>query len=651
MSKKILALAVALIMIFASFGVSAAPFFTRDGEDEDPEFEIPYAAIIFTNDVHCGIEDGWGYAQVSTYKQLFRALGTHTLLVDAGDHVQGGPIGTLSRGGYIIDIMNYVNYDVAIPGNHEFDYGMDRFFELVDHAEYPYISSNFMHYENGQPTEPVFDAYKIFEMGELKVAFVGISTPESITKSTPTYFQNEEGEYIYGFCQDNTGDGVVEAAQAAIDAAKAEGADYVVVLGHCGIDEQSSPWMSTEIIPRLHGIDAFIDGHSHSTFCEVLEDADGNEVYFGQTGTKLANVGTLMFYEDGSMEMGIYPPPEIEVPDPETVEFIDAIKAQYEELLAEVIAYTPYDLTVNDPETGERAVRSKETNLGDLCADAYRTLLGADIAFVNGGGVRANLNAGEFTFGDVLSVHPFGNEACLVEVTGQQILDALEMGSRVCPDENGGFLQVSGLTYEIHTDMPANVIVGDDKMWQGPAGIPYRVQNVMVQNPETRGYEPLDLERTYTLASHNYMLKNQGDGFAMFGTDNVNLILDDVMIDNAVLINYVQTMPGGEVDGVMYDHIVEGYEDPRGDGRIVIVGNTEPAPEEPTPAPEEPTPAPEEPTPAPAEPTPAPAEPTPAPGDPIAPVPPTGTVALAGIGFTALVSGAATVLFRRRNGK
>lgn len=646
MKKKLIALAVALAMILAAFSVSAAPYL-RDGDGEDPEFEVPYAAVIFTNDVHCGIEDGWGYAQVSFYKKLMQDLGANTLLVDAGDHVQGGPVGTLSRGGYIIDIMNYVGYDVAIPGNHEFDYGMDRFFELVDAAEYPYISSNFMHYENGEATEPVFDAYKMFDFGAMKIAFVGISTPESITKSTPTYFQNEQGEYIYGFCQDHTGDGVVEAAQAAIDAAREEGADYVVVLGHCGIDEQSSPWMSSEIIPRLHGINAFIDGHSHSAFCEQVEDADGNTVYFGQTGTKLANVGTLMFYEDGRIEMGIYPPPDVSVPDPDTQAFIDSIKAQYEELLAEVIAYTPYDLTVNDPETGNRAVRSKETNLGDLCADAYRTLLDADIAFVNGGGVRANLNAGEFTFGDVLNVHPFGNEACLVEVTGQQILDALEMGSRVCPDENGGFLQVSGLTYEIHTDMPANVIVGDDKMWQGPAGIPYRVQNVMVQNPETRGYEPLDLEKTYTLASHNYMLKDQGDGFAMFGTDNVNLLLDSVMIDNAVLINYVQTMPGGEVDGVAYDHIIQGYDDPRGEGRIIIVENSEPGEPTPEPEPGEPTPAPEpgEPTPEPGEPI-EPGEPTPA---PVPPVPPTGTIALAGLGVAAIASGAVTVLFRKKN--
>ena len=182
--KKLLSLLIVLSMLLVSVSAWAvAPM------DED-ENDIPEAMIFFTNDVHCGIEDGWGYSGVAGTRQFIEMLGVHTLLVDAGDHVQGGPIGTLSQGQYIIDIMNAAHYDVAIPGNHEFDYGMDQFMNLVDSADYPYISANFMHYENGAPTEPVFDAYKIFELGKFSVAFVGITTPEAITKSTPTYFQN-----------------------------------------------------------------------------------------------------------------------------------------------------------------------------------------------------------------------------------------------------------------------------------------------------------------------------------------------------------------------------------------------------------------------------------------------------------------------------
>ena len=569
MTKKILSLLVVFVMLFASIGVSAVPF--KDGE------ELPESIIMFTNDVHCGIEDGWGYAGVAGVKKLFEAAGVNTLLVDAGDHIQGGPVGTLSRGEYIIDIMNYVGYDLAIPGNHEFDYGMERFLELAAMADYPYVSANFMNYIDGTPLDPVFDPYQIFELGSYKVAFVGLTTPEAITKSTPIYFQNAEGEYIYGFCQDDTGELLVQNAQLAVNQAKEDGADYVIILGHCGIDEQSSPWMSTEIIPRLHNIDGFIDGHSHTVVNETLLNADGEEVFLAQTGTKLANIGMIGIFADGHIEVEVEAPDEENpISDPDTQAFIDSIKAEYDELLHTVVAYTTHDLTVNDPETGLRMVRSRETNLGDLCADAYRTLLDADIAFVNGGGVRANINEGEVTFENILNVHPFGNEACLVEVTGQQILDALEMGARQCPGENGGFLQCSGITYEIHTSLEPNVVLDDAKMWVGPAGVPYRVQNVMVLDKETGEYLPLDLERIYTLASHNYMLINQGDGFAMFGRNNVTVLQEDVMIDNAVLINYIQSMPGAEVvfdDGgtAYYDHVVTGYANPYGEGRIVII--------------------------------------------------------------------------------
>ena len=544
---------------------------------EEPEVPVDTGLVVlFTNDVHCGIEDGWGYAGLADLKKSLEAEGNTVLLIDAGDHVQGGAIGTLSEGAYIIDIMNFVGYDMAVPGNHEFDYTMTKFFENVEHAKFPYVSANFMHYVNGEPTTPILDAYKIFEADGKKVAFVGLCTPETITKSTPTYFQDEDGNYIYGFCQDNTGEGVVTAAQAAVDAAKAEGADYVILVGHLGIDEQSSPWTAPEIISQMSGVDAVIDGHSHSTIDAQLLDKDGKTVLHGQTGTKLANIGKLSFLEDGSLKIELLPASEKVQDDAETAEYIAGIKAQYESLLQEVVAYTDFNLTTKDPDTGNRAVRSAETNLGDLCADAYLNMLDADVAFVNGGGVRADIPAGEITYGQILNVHPFGNAACLVEVTGQQILDALEMGSRVCPGENGGFLQVAGLTYEIHTSLEPNVTIDDSKMWTGTAGVPYRVQNVHVLNKTTGEYEPLDLAKTYKLASHNYMLKNQGDGFAMFGTKNVTVLLDEVMLDNKVLINYIQSLPG-DAD---HEHVVSAsYSDPRGQGRIVIVPEEPEVPE------------------------------------------------------------------------
>ena len=515
--------------------------------------------ILHTNDVHCDYEK---YAKVATLHK------SADLLVDAGDHVQGGVIGTLSKGEYIVDIMNYLKYDAAVPGNHEFDYGMDQFLHIAkDLAKYPYISANF----TGKDGTPYFDAYKIFEVKGVKVAFVGVCTPETFTKSTPTYFQDANGNYIFGFCEGNNGADLYNAVQKAIDAAKAAGADYVIGLGHLGIDEQSSPWMSKEVIANTTGFDAFIDGHSHSTFSETIKDKSGKEVVFEQTGTKLANVGKLTIKTDGTIAHENIDLSAVEE-DADAKAYIAGITEKFDALQKKVVAKTTVTLTTKGAD-GKRAVRSAETNLGDLCADAYRLLLGADVAFVNGGGVRADINAGDITYGDIINVHPFGNSACLVEVTGQQLKDALELGSAAYPGESGGFLQVSGLTYTINADIPSSVVKNDKSEFVKVDGA-YRVSDIMV------GGQPLDVNKTYTLASHNYMLKDAGDGYTMFGTKNVKVLQDEVMIDNQVLINYIVEKLGGVVGAE--------YAAPQGRITIKTAPVVEPQPEpkpEPTPAP------------------------------------------------------------------
>ena len=396
--RKFLSLLLTMAMVFSlAVTVNAAA----------PKEDI---TILHTNDVHCDYEK---YAKVATLHK------SADLLVDAGDHVQGGVIGTLSKGEYIVDIMNYLKYDAAVPGNHEFDYGMDQFLHIAkDLAKYPYISANF----TGKDGKPYFDAYKIFEVKGVKVAFVGVCTPETFTKSTPTYFQDANGNYIFGFCEGNNGADLYKAVQSAIDAAKAAGADYVIGLGHLGIDEQSSPWMSKEVIANTTGFDAFIDGHSHSTFSETIKDKSGKEVVFEQTGTKLANVGKIIIKADGTITHENVDLSAVEE-DADAKAYIAGITEKFDALQKKVVAKTTVTLTTKGAD-GKRAVRSAETNLGDLCADAYRLLLGADVAFVNGGGVRADINAGDITYGDIINVHPFGNSACLVEVTGQQLKDS-----------------------------------------------------------------------------------------------------------------------------------------------------------------------------------------------------------------------------------
>lgn len=515
-------------------------------------------AILYTNDVHCAVnadeENGvLGYAAVAGMKKELQESGYDVALVDAGDAIQGEAIGTLSNGAYLVDIMNAVGYDAAIPGNHEFDYGMENFLSLTEAAEYPYISCNFMDLRSD---ETVFEPYTILELGGKKLAFVGITTPRTITSSTPAYFQDENGEYIYGFCQDEDGTALYETVQAAVDAAKEEGAELVIALAHLGIEAGTSPWMSTELIENTTGIDVVLDGHSHSTVeGEKVKNKEGKEVLLTSTGTKLAAVGQLTISAEGEISSELVTGTDAR--DAEVQSKIDGITAEFEADLQEVVGETTVDLVINEPSTLDqtekiRLIRSAETNLGDFCADAYRYVTGADIALVNGGGVREDILAGDITYNDIISVHPYGNAVCMVEATGQQVLDALECGAMVTPEEFGGFQQVSGLTYEIDVDTPSSVKLDDNGMFVGVDG-EYRVKNVMV------GEEPLDPEKTYTVASHNYMLKNGGDGMNMFM--ECEILLDEVMLDNQALIEYLKTGLNGVVG--------EQYKEPYGEGRII----------------------------------------------------------------------------------
>lgn len=529
---RILALMLVLIMVLAGCGTGNSTPAAKD------------IVILYTNDAHCGIEDGMGYQGLSAAKRALLAAGNKVLLVDNGDAVQGDTIGTLSKGEYIIDIMNKLGYDVATPGNHEFDYGMDQFNKLVEKADFDYISCNFVDKDGN----PVLKPYVIKEADGVKIAFVGISTPKTITTSTPTYFQDGNGNYIYGFMQDDTGEKLYAAVQSAVDAARKEGAKYVIAMAHLGIEADCQPWTSSDVIVNTSGIDVVLDGHSHSTIAgDIVKNKEGKDVILTSTGTKLANIGCLTITADGKLSTAL-------INDDGMSDTIAEIKSGYEEIVNTVVASTKVELTVNDPVSGERMVRRQETNLGDLCADAYRAMSGADIAVVNGGGIRVSIPAGDITYGQIIAVHPFGNEMCVVEATGQQILDALEMGARNAPGECGGFLQVSGMSYEIDLNVEPTVEVNADGMFTGVSG-EYRVKNVKV------GDEPLDLAKTYTLASHNYMLKSAGDGMAMF--QGCTLLQDSVMIDNQVLINYIVDVLGGVVG--------EDYADPYGQGRITVI--------------------------------------------------------------------------------
>lgn len=570
--------------------------------------------VLYTNDVHCGVDDNIGYAGLALYKKEMQQQTPYVTLVDTGDAIQGAPIGTLSDGGYLIDIMNYVGYDFAVPGNHEFDYGMPRFLELAGKLNCGYYSCNFIDSATGAP---VFAPYKMFTYGATQVAFVGVTTPESFTKSTPAYFQDSQGNYIYSFCEDESGQKLYDQVQANVDAARTAGADYVILAGHLGENGITQKWSSASVIANTTGIDVCIDGHSHETVpSENVKNKNGQNVVLTQTGTKLNHIGKLTISADGSIrtelvsevpaadldreytvqehdslsriakrELGSYNRwidiynsnldkiknadvipvglnivipgksyinPDGKAADYGTYQFIQSIENQYNETLKTVLGTTPYELTVNDPATGNRIIRNAETNLGDLTADAYRAELGADIGLSNGGGIRSVIKPGNITYNDTLAVFPYGNMGCVIEATGQQIKDALEMASRNCPEESGGFLQVSGLTYTIDTSVKSGVQTDDKGNFTGVSG-PYRVTDIRV------GGEPLELNKRYTVASHNYMLKQGGDGMTMF--KGCNVIRDEVMVDVDILSSYIRRMGGS---------VTSEYANPGGQGRISI---------------------------------------------------------------------------------
>lgn len=547
--RKLTGLIVSLALILSmSTTIFAAPAVTDAAADTSP------IVILHTNDVHCGIDDSIGYAGLAAYKSEMEAQygADRVTLVDAGDAIQGGAVGTLSDGAYVIDIMNQVGYDLAVPGNHEFDYGTGNFLDLAtNRAKFPYLSCNFRELATGST---VLNSYWIEDYDGVKVAYVGISTPESLSKTTPAHFQDGNGVFLYDFFQGADGLYLYTAVQAAVNDARAQGADYVVAIGHLGNTGITPAYTSEAVISHTTGIDAFIDGHSHETYERTVSNAAGEKVILVQTGTKLNAIGKVVIEPaTGNISSGLVT--DYAEKDPAASAFIESLMADFSDTLNQVVASSDVTLTTMDPATGLRRIRNDETNLGDLVADAYRVVMGADIGMVNGGGIRADIEAGNVTYEDIINVHPYGNEMCLAVATGQEILDALELGAMNAPLEDGGFQHVSGLTYTIDLSVPSSVVLDATGSFAGVAG-PYRVTNVLVNG------QPLNVNSTYTVASHNYMIKEGGSGFNMF-MDNT-LLQDCTMLDNQLLIDYITEYLGGTIGSQ--------YADPYGSGRIQYSG-------------------------------------------------------------------------------
>lgn len=544
--------------------------------------------ILYTNDVHTYIDNKSPkptYAAIAALKKSIEDTGRDVLLVDAGDHIQGTAYGSMDDGATIIELMNEAGYDLATPGNHEFDYGMARAKAVLREADFPYVSCNWVDLRTGFNVLP---SVKFFFVGGRKIAFVGVTTPETFTKSTPAYFMNDaQTKYIYDILGGEDGQKLYDAVQKAIDKAEFWGADTIIGLGHLGVDPSSSPWTSEEVIAHTHGFTAFIDGHSHTVMAnKQVIDASGKAVTLTQTGSYFKNIGKMTVGADGTITTELI----------DTYEGLDAAVAAtasnwisaVDDMLGEEIAVGDTKFYINDPATGKRRIRSGETNLGDFVADGIYTYfneieeLHCDVAIMNGGGIRTDVEAGPWSFKTCKTVSPFGNVACLMSVTGQQIQDALEFGARFAGaegKENGGFLQVAGARYTIHPMIPNTVQTNDKNVWTGSAATP-RVSNVEIYDKTTGTYQPLDPNATYALAGMNYTLRNLGDGFAMF--DGATLIKDYVSEDYLVMSSYAAMFGGVDANGLPhlasanspladYPGYLLNYEDPYGAGRIQMI--------------------------------------------------------------------------------
>ena len=459
--------------------------------------------ILHTNDIHCGITDNLGIDKVSQYKKDLKKQGYPVALVDAGDAIQGAPIGKLSTGESIVKIMNAVGYDFVIPGNHEFDYGMERFLQLASRQKCGYYSCNFV---DVKTRKPILKPYKIIVLGGKKIGFVGVTTPETLVTSTPKYFQDKDGKFIYGFCEDQTGEKVYAAVQRAVNNVRKEGADYVFLVGHLGTDGSIPYWSSGAIAANTYNIDGIIDGHSHEQYIpphKIINKA-GKEVLVAQTGTKLQSLGKMTIKEDGTITSELVK--GLKAADPKITKLVAKENKKFEPILKQPVGEALVDLTGDDPK-----------------------------------------------YNDLLKAFPFGNMCTVIEATGQQIVDALEVGASAYPNEHGAFMQVSGMSYTIDSSIPSGLVIDAKGNFVEIKG-ERRVKDVKING------KPIDLNGKYTVGGITYVLKDGGNGLVMFKQSK--LLKDGIMTDVDAVTEYVQNHLNAKIK--------EGYENPYGAGRITI---------------------------------------------------------------------------------
>ena len=525
---------------FLSFLVLTSYFLTLSAQQPGD------LVLLYENDVHCALH---GYPVIAGLRDSLQRQGCSVGILSEGDFSFGGLMGTASKGLYIIRLMNAVGYDAACVGNHEFDMGIPHLMKMDSLLRAPLLSCNFR--SSNSPNSPVMLPYVMRRYGARKVAFVGVTTPSTIYSASPVYFQDDSGRYIYNF----NANGLAANVQQWVNAARAAGADYVVLLSHLGDEEGEQT--STALIPQLEGVDVVLDGHDHHVIRQrMLRDRRGNSVPLSSTGTQFQYIGMLTIPQQGGeistrllltdslLNKGCV--------NQAVRDTLEAINRENDLRGNRIVATCDYFLEAYDRPRDLRVVRLRETNLGNLVADAFREVLNADIGWVNGGAIRDNLAGPVITHNDLLTMLPFLNKARIVEVSGQEILDALETAVKGWPLADGGFPQVSGLKFKFDTTVASSVVLDSNGIFLKVAG-ERRVKDVRVlKNGE---YEPLDLSARYRVGSSDYILLFGGDGIRFISRDIQPMPegLPSVMTDLDLVEHYIIN----HLDGVIpsrYSH-------------------------------------------------------------------------------------------------
>ena len=511
--------------------------------------------ILYENDAHCAVE---GYARLAGQRDAERQHTPYVAIVSSGDFAQGNTVGSLTKGEAIVRIMNTVGYDYLTIGNHEFDYTVPQMQHLSEMLTAKTLCCNFSRYEqdnddkdDDRDDNDLYPAYEVKDFGGTKVGFIGVATPSTFRSSTPTYFIDDNGNLLYNFHQTDT----YECVQEAVNDAREEGAEIIIVLSHLGDDPEVA--YSRGLIAATHGIDVVLDGHAHHVLNERLVNDRGDSVTLTSTGTKFAYIGRLTIDTDNRVTTELLPISDCHRVNQAVQDTVLAIQQELEARVNAPVGTTAFALADRDNQDN-RLVRKQETNLGDFMADVARYTTGANIGVCNGGGLRAGLYNETITFGNIVSIWPFNNTMRVVECTGQQLLDAFEVSAANLPRENGDFMHVSGLRYTINPHVPTSVIWDDNRMFNG-VGKTRRIAKMEVfmladgesdKLPyEQRGtWQQVNPNAVYTIGGQSYIIACSGAS-GMFAKMRLLPVEGEPVNDVDAVCAYIQAM-GGTINDV-----------------------------------------------------------------------------------------------------